>query len=216
MRPPFVRRTLQLALVGVILQGASAQAQDQAIFIGPGGTAGANNDQTVGWQFNVPFGITVNGLGWYDFGSDGLSVGRTVGIWAPNGTLLVSAFIPGGTSAPLNGQFRTIAIPDLLLNPGSGYIVGGQNFAASTDPLIFGSQFIETGSIEFVHATFSDFSPSLVRPTQFSSATIGFFGPGFTTGSIVTAPEPTTYSLVVVGLLVPLLLSRRIRRRLID
>lgn len=212
MRQPLLLRSLQLCLLAVLIRGPSAEAQDQAIFIGPGGAAGANNDQTVGWQFNVPFAITVNGLGWYDFGSDGLSVGRTVGIWAPDGTLLVSAFIPGGTSASLNGQFRTISIPDRMLSPGTGYIIGGQNFASSTDPLIFSPNFIETGEIEFVHATFSDFSSSLVRPTQFSSATLGFFGPGFTTGAITAAPEPTTFSLFVIASLLTLLLSRRVAR----
>ena len=52
-----------------------------------GGT-GANNDQSVGWQFNVLNSVTVTDLEWFDPTGNGLSTAHTVGIWNPAGALL--------------------------------------------------------------------------------------------------------------------------------
>jgi hypothetical protein len=202
MRPTFRLNVARIALAASCIVPVSVHAQTQAVSFGSGASAGTNSDQSVGWQFNVLSGITVDGLGWYDFGFDGLSLGRTVGIWSPSGTLLMSVFVPGGTTAALNGQFRTVSVADFFLTPGNGYIIGGQNFANATDFLAFNPSSITVNpSIQFVDATFSDFSATLVRPTQFSAAETGFFGPGFTIGAVTTTPEPGTYAMVATGLL---------------
>src|SRR5437764_5772066 len=68
-----------------------------------------NQDQTVGWQFDLSQTITVNGLAWYDDGQNGLAMSHTVGIWNPTGVLIASVLIPAGTAAPLDGRFGTPA-----------------------------------------------------------------------------------------------------------
>ena len=96
-------------LAALFIAPAGLTAQTQALTFTPGsGSPGSNNDQSVGWQFNVLTGITVNGLGWYDDGANGLSIGHSVGIWDPSGTLLTSILVPGGTAAGLNGQYRCL------------------------------------------------------------------------------------------------------------
>jgi hypothetical protein len=62
------------------------------------GGSGLNNNQSVGWQFNVLSPITILDLEWYDPSRTGLSTAHTVGVWSPTGSLLTSALIPAGAS----------------------------------------------------------------------------------------------------------------------
>ena len=91
-----------------------------------GGT-GLNRDQTVGWEFSVVEPVTLTHLTWFDQDQDGLSTSHRVGLWDPNGQLVISATIPIGTSSILDGIWRTINVQDLTLSVGSGYIIGGTN-----------------------------------------------------------------------------------------
>jgi hypothetical protein len=141
-----------------------------------GGTA-ANGDQTVGWQFNVLSPLTATGLEWYDAAGTGLNTAHTVGIWSPAGTLLTSILIPVGVAAPLDGMFRFQSIAPINLPVGNGYIVGGRNFAASTDLMACGSGgpcdglLVQTVDprLAFVNATFSN-PGGFTEPTFFSIA----------------------------------------------
>jgi hypothetical protein len=106
-----------------------------------GGT-GSNQNQSVGWQFNVLSPLTVTDLEWFDPNGPngaGLSTAHTVGIWNPAGTLLTSILIPAGTAAPLDGLFRFETVAPVSLAVGNGYVVGGENFATNTDRLACGS-----------------------------------------------------------------------------
>src|SRR6266496_919679 len=121
--------------LGIILAFgiASRVAADPVLSFNPAtGSSGANQAQSVGWQFDVNTSLTVTGLGWYDDGANGLAVSHTVGIWDPSGNLLASVLIPAGSAAILDGQFRTVAIAPLVLPIGVGYIVGGENFSSNT------------------------------------------------------------------------------------
>jgi hypothetical protein len=168
-----------------------------------GGTA-ANGDQTVGWQFNVLSPVAVTGLEWYDAAGTGLNTAHTVGIWNPAGALLTSIPIPSGVAAPLDGMFRFVSIPLINLPVGNGYIVGGQNFAASTDLMACGSGgpcdglLVQTvdSRLAFVNATFSN-PGGFTEPTFFSAAHEGFFGPSFS----AAVPEPSPMVLLATGLL---------------
>jgi hypothetical protein len=169
-----------------------------------GGTA-ANGDQTVGWQFNVLSPLTATGLEWYDAAGTGLNTAHTVGIWNPAGTLLTSVLIPAGVAAPLDGMFRFESIAPITLPVGNGYIIGGQNFAASTDLLACGSGgpcdglLVQTVDprLAFVNATFSN-PGGFTEPTFFSIAHEGFYGPSFST----VVPEPSSMVLLAIGLIV--------------
>jgi hypothetical protein len=159
---------------------------------GTGGTA-VNQDQSVGWQFNVLSPLTVTDLEWFDPNgpSGGLSTAHTVGIWNPAGVLLTSIVIPAGVAAPLDGMFRFESVTPVNLPVGNGYVVGGQNFAANTDRLACGSggvcdlllTFNLDPNLQFVNATFSDLG-GFQEPTIFSVAHEGFFGPSFSTTAV--------------------------------
>jgi hypothetical protein len=175
-----MKRTFTSLLLATLVSATSYVSATPIVTFDEGtGTSGANQNQSVGWQFNVLSSITVNGLSWFDQGANGLFMAHTVGIWDSSGTLLASVLVPAGTGAALDGQFRTVSISDLVLTPGNGYIVGGQNFSSNTERLAANVAQVVDSRISYVDATFSNLNGIFERPTQFSTATTGFYGPSF-------------------------------------
>lgn len=190
----------RMVLAGVaVLAGASAAFAGHAVdFDENTGGAGFNNDQSVGWQFDVLTPVTVTHLSWYDDGKDGLSVEHKVGIWAPDGTLLTSVIVPKGTAASLDGVWRVVPVTSVTLKAGAGYIVGGYNGLSSTDRLASEVTHTVAAQLSYVDATFSSLNGIFERPTFFSVATTGFYGPGFN----IQVPGPGAVALgafAVVG-----------------
>lgn len=177
-----------------------------------GGATGNNNDnQSVGWQFNVLSQTTVTGLGWFDEGLDGLSTDHEIGLWAPDGTLLVSALILSGTANALDGLFRTVGISPLVLAIGDGYIIGGVNTAGTTDRLAFDVSPTVNSSIHFVDATFGGIGIGFERPTNPSAAVDGFFGPSFSVQDTRAVSEPGSFALFTLAGVAGLGLRRKRR-----
>lgn len=187
-----------LVTIAIGVGAARADAAPILTFNEASGTSGANQDQSVGWQFNVLAPILVTGLSWFDEDHDGLAVAHTVGIWNPAGVLLASAVVPAGLGAPLDIQWRTVGIAPLLLLPGTGYIVGGENFFNNTERLASNVIFAINPAVSFVDATFSTIGSGFTRPTSFSVADNGFFGPSFASQEVI--PEPASLMLLGSGL----------------
>jgi hypothetical protein len=198
-----VRLFSSCAATALGLSCAASTWAAPALTFTPGAFTAGNNNQSVGWQFDVLAPTTVTGLGWFDDNADGLSLAHQVGIWDPSGTLLTSTTIPAGTGAPFDGQFRTVAVAPITLLPGNGYIVGGENFAASTDRIASNvtSQTLFP-TLRYIDATFSPIGSGFVRPATFSAATTGFYGPSF------SVPEPATAAVLLLGS-IGLLMRRR-------
>ena len=210
---------LQFAALIVFLSIISIPAPASVITFDPRtGGSGTNNNQSVGWQFNVVSPITVDALEWYDPTVNGLSTAHTVGIWNPAGVLLTSVLIPVGAAAPLDGLFRSVAITPVSLLAGSGYIIGGENFAMNTDRLACscglggeGGPLQQTvdARLAFVNATSSALGAGFTRPTFFSTAREGFYGPSFSAAAAV--PEPSTF-LLSIGVAALIVFWRSSRR----
>jgi hypothetical protein len=184
-----------LVLLGLAVAAPFTASAGVLTFNPATGGTGANQDQSVGWQFNVLSPLTVTDLEWFDPNGPagaGLSTAHTVGIWNPAGALLTSVVIPAGVAAPLDGMFRFETVAPVNLPVGNGYVVGGQNFAANTDRLACGSGgdcdglLVQTldPNLAFVNATFSG-AGGFQEPTLFSIAHEGFYGPSF---SVVPGP----------------------------
>jgi hypothetical protein len=171
------------------------------------GGSGVNNNQSVGWQFNVLSPITVLSLEWYDPSRTGLSTAHTVGVWSPIGDLLTSALIPAGAVGVLDDMFRGVQVSAISLPIGNGYIIGGENFANNSDRLACGGALLCDGSLvqfvdprlSFVNATFSSIGSGFTRPTSFSVSHEGFYGPSFSTTQV---PEPSSFGMLVIGIVV--------------
>jgi len=174
-----------------------------------GETIAGTGAQTQGWYFDVNSSVTVSHLGVCDRNADGLSESHPVGIWDPTGTFVTSATVLSGTTAPLdsNGLFRLVDISDIVLAPGTGYVIGALYSLNSGDkPARDATTLTVDPSISYGAFRFANGS-SLTRPTIGNTfVTNGLWGPSF---EIV--PEPFTFALLAPGLLAVALRSR-IRR----
>ncbi|HTJ00942.1 MAG TPA: PEP-CTERM sorting domain-containing protein [Dongiaceae bacterium] len=71
----------------------------------------------------------VNYLGYYDKGGDGLANSHTVSLWdaSAGNSLLVTATVPAGTSAPLVDGYRWVALPSTVhLTYNNWYVIDAQ------------------------------------------------------------------------------------------
>lgn len=190
-----MRKALAVLLTTLFLSSA-ASAAPVLSFDELTGANALNQDQTVGWQFDVLSSLTVTGLGWFDEGGDGLAESHQVGLWDPSGTLIASVEVPAGTVADLDGQFRTVAVVPFVLAPGNGYIIGGLNSSTNSERLAANVTVTTNPAIRFVGPRFGGLG---TRPTNPSVASTGFFGPSFSI-QVAQVPEPTLILLTGVGL----------------
>jgi hypothetical protein len=82
-----------------------------------------------GWSFSVTSPLTVDGLGLWDAGSNGLFESHEVGLWLtstpiPEGVLLASATVSNAqsvavASASASGRWLFSSVPVVTLNPGT-------------------------------------------------------------------------------------------------
>lgn len=95
---------------------------------------GGDGPFVMGFRFSLAEDTTITALGAYDAGGNGLQASHTVGIWlASNGSLVVSAFVPDGTQAELDGHFRYTEISDTVLPGGAEYIVAASQFGMGAE-----------------------------------------------------------------------------------
>ena len=152
-------------------------------------------DQNVGWRFNVVDPILVDRLAFYDAGGDGLITSHSVGIWNPDGSLIMSVVIPAGIAADIHSGWRYVEITPFELAVDNGYIMGAETFLGSD--VFFGNN-AEPASIisqiEYVGSTVSSLDVGFVRPSNSSSSDFGWFGAGF-----FVVPAPSSLGLLAIG-----------------
>ena len=130
--------------------GSIAQA---ALIVPTGTTSNPRTGYTIGYEFTVGTApITLNALGVEDDNAsgsgygDGLSNTHVVGIWSSAGTLLYSATVSSGTSAPLVNDFRYALLNSAVtLNANTSYYIGTY-FASGGDTFYDVSGLFNAGS----------------------------------------------------------------------
>lgn len=126
----------QLLLPALYFVVASTHAGTNELAWTVTGPFHANGESGIqGLIFSPNEDIQITALGWYDdtFSTgNGLSVSHVVGIFEfGSGTLLASATVPAGTTAPKTNVFRFVPIVPLPLTAGGSYVVAG---VAAGDP----------------------------------------------------------------------------------
>jgi len=92
---------------------------------------------TCGVVFTVLQDVDVQSLGQWDENEDGLEMDATVGLWSVGGTLMASAVVPSGSSAPLTDGYRYATIAPVHLVAGQQYVLGSAY--AMTGAPVFGA-----------------------------------------------------------------------------
>lgn len=142
---------------------------------------------TLGWKFSVTAPTSVEALGVYDAGQDGLAGPAQVGLWlASGGAPLVQTTVAAGTDAALDGYFRFVPVTSTALTPGIEYIVGAYLDSDATS--LFGGNGVVDPRVTVVDARYSAFGnatfefPGLTDP--------GTEGGAFLGGNIQLNPIP--------------------------
>lgn len=210
-------RAARVAIFGAALCMTAGSVQAVPLFDFDKATAATQSPDprrdTYGYSFRVRTATTVDGLGFFDFGSDGISTGgaHRVTLWNPAMAILDTAIINHGTStagadASASGLGRyiyaDIAPRDLV--PNVLYFLGASFNGGSTDPLIddssAGAGLVVNGAAAFDQGRFG---MSTGNSAVFPGTPTGdrfFFGP---TLRVQTAaiPEPLTPALLLAGIL---------------
>jgi hypothetical protein len=191
-----------------------------------GGTQGgppfSTVDATLGWKFTVGVNstITIEGLGIFDFGANGLAENHQIRLWNNDGTsVLASATIKadGSNSTPVgsassDGNWRSTPITSLTLTAGD-YVVGAFYMGHSSDAFITQATTVST----IPGVTWDEYrgAPGLAFPlTITGEGGKGFFGPNLFTAAAPPVPEPKTYAMLMAGLGLLGLIARRRRKSL--
>jgi len=151
-----------------------------------------------GWLFSVSTNLVVDGLGYYDVGSNGLGESHDVGIFdSITGDVLVSATVPSGTGGTLVNGFRIVPV-SYPLGPGT-YVIGGQQSGAIDAVRLMVtaiSTITEVTYLEERELVTDDFE---VPTTHVLESEMGIFGPTFTVEA-TGVPEPGTFLGLAAGL----------------
>lgn len=166
----------------------------------PCGGCGAVTGQTFGWGFTVLNSITVDGLGVWDAGSDGIGASLPTGLWTSGGTLLASATLSDAdtpvASASSDGRWLFETIAPITLSPGN-YLIGAVFFSI-LPPAQVGAPFVTSPDISGISGKVNPGGTD----SGFQAPTDNFGGPIFgpTLRQVTAAvPEPASLALFAIG-----------------
>jgi hypothetical protein len=204
-----------LVLAGTVALFAAASAEAAPIFSFSGGIDQAGQVQTFAFDFTPVQDITVEALGFFDSGQDGLASPHRVGLWTLGGTLLTSATVTTANSSLSGdvvngGQFRYTPIAGVNVLSGVTYRLGAAIEGAA--------------DVWFAAGVNISASPSLatVAPTGFFSLSAFAFpnqtiGNRYAAGNLLASPtavpEPSSFFLFGTGAAGLIAAVRRRRKR---
>jgi len=198
----------------------------------PFGTPSASQTSfNFGWEFSTSNSITVTNLGLWDgprFKKDGIDGLYQMGLWTTDGTLLASTSITGlGDTPPYpldsSSQFQWVfqSISPTLIGPGSYvasvYLYPNKPASFQQDQFLsYSTRNLQSGLTTFgsgitLDAVWSTPADAFQFPTDRTS--ISDVGAIFVAPNILFVPEPDTFALVTIGLLIFLLRNNKRRLR---
>lgn len=205
------RSFLRLAALTTLFTVAMAtQAAPMAVDFSGGQVFAPGVFNNIGWSFNVNSSVTINGLGLFDVGANGLAERHQVGIWDSSNNLLAQAVVFSGSTAAASasplGQWLFEDIAALTLGPGN-YVIGA--FYGDSSDTVIG---VATGLAMDSHfdylASRASSGASFAAPGVYGLVEPAIFGPNMRLAES-TVPEPDMLALVAVAAAAGALARRR-------
>ena len=201
--------TAALASAALFLS-ASAQAAPVFDFLTESGSF-VPVEMTLGYTFEVgPGGISVDGIGIFDFGSDGLASAHEVALWDINQILVIAPEILNPGLPPSNsdmsvsgiGSYIYVDIGAILLGPGE-YVLGVSYLPASGNKDVAVNMpdlpiLLNAGNVTYGGGVFGAATGVNVMFPGFSGGANNYFGPALRISA--TIPEPLTLALLIIGM----------------
>ena len=197
---------LSVSAALIALSAALGTAPSRAVILQTADNGGAGNQafSGVGLEFTVNSPISVNALGIYDSGLDGITGPLTADLMTTGGTLLASQTFTNASGTQVNGGYLFQSITPVTLSAGNYYLMGygwtgtdlEHNSNVSGNPDTFNGG----GLVSFVEAVWgsgSDLSGTVptntygpTAPDFFSSANMAFTS---------AVPEASTCAMLLLG-----------------
>jgi hypothetical protein len=202
-----MRKMYTFGLAAVVLglvagMTVRARAGQLALDFTGGLPATTTFDSNRGWGFAVNSTITIDALGTFDFGSDGLVSNHEVGLWSNNGptpvllasTDVTNASTPIGSTSTA-GRWLFNSIPLLTLTPGQYAIAAIYLDTPVQDQFMYDATASTVPQVTYEVPRLS-MSGTLSFPDQtYPAIADACFGPNF-----LTVPEPSSIVLLCLGL----------------
>ena len=159
------------------------------------------NGSTFGWAFTVIKTITIDGLGVWDFGSNGIGPATQAGVWTDTRELVASAPVFNASMVMVSdnpqGSWLMETIASKTLLPGK-YVIGAL-FYANTPIAQLNPNFTKIDDISFGGGVLASgnnggFAAPLLETGQ------NTFGPTMRLAAANAVPEPAGLALVGLGL----------------
>jgi hypothetical protein len=198
-----------LLMSAVLMLSVSSMANAAEVIYGAAGSPTNRTDggQVVGFSFTA-YGSTLNSLGFFDFGQNGLAASYQVGLWDSSQNLVATTTVY--PTSPLIGDFRYGPIsPVTLGSPGNPEVFTIGALLPTTMLDVWWSEvFVLLGAGYTGAATGQYLNPSLTLayPTSFDGGGTNYY---VVNGSETVVPEPA--SLGVLGMGTLLLLRRKVK-----
>ena len=161
-----LRFRLAVALLGCAVLGLPTLAHAAIGLTGWSGSGFSGVDNNAGFEFSTTSSINITNLGFFDLSGNGLAASHEVAIWrVSDQSLMVSGTVASGTAAPLDGEYRYVAVTPTVLAAGN-YIVSAVTTGDSwltnlVSPTVSGPLTYVSGRDKFPHET-----ASLTYPNQ--------------------------------------------------
>ncbi|MCP4707673.1 MAG: DUF4082 domain-containing protein [Planctomycetes bacterium] len=183
-----------LVLVGL----ADADIREALVFSGDNyGFANSFSNTNIGFKFQTNEVISVQALGFYDFGQDGLGESHGVAVYDNTGALLVQGTVSPSDS--LDGLFRyTSSITPIDLAADKVYhLIGYANSSADKVAGIFSGVTVDS-AISFKGNLASSGGPLRFIDSGYGTGyDYGWFGPNMKIGAPI--PEPISGVFLLMG-----------------
>ena len=176
---------------------ARAQGTFDAMIVSGDNPVGGVFPGVAGWTFQTLYPVTLTDLGCFQTVIDGNGTAIRVGLWANDGTLLVSRVV--SSTSPLINTIRYEPVDSLLLQPNVTYHLGAYSSSGS-----IGLNLAGPGYSDYTLAPALD--PTSIHRTENVS---GFAAPSVVPGSLVfpvgadvrysAVPEPSALALLALG-----------------